>query len=57
MSSGGISALVHVLQDGSSRAKAAAVELLLGFALDGVDTQEWIAAAPGAVSSLVDLLR
>lgn len=48
---------MHVLQDGSSRAKAAAVELLLGFALDGVDNQEWMGAAPGGIPSLVDLLR
>ena len=57
MAAGGISALVHSLQEGSSRAKAAAVELLLGFAMDGVDNQEWIGAAPGAIPSLVDMLR
>ena len=57
VAAGGISALVHSLQEGSSRAKAAAVELLLGFAMDGVDNQEWIGAAPGAIPSLVDMLR
>ncbi len=57
MAAGGISALVHSLQEGSSRAKAAAVELLLGFAMDGVDNQEWIGAAPGAIPALVDMLR
>jgi hypothetical protein len=54
---GGISALVSALQDGSSRAKAAASRLLLGFAAEGPESQEWIAAAPGAVDGLVDLLR
>lgn len=54
---GGISALVSALQDGSSRAKAAASRLLLGFAAEGPDVQEWIAAAPGAIAALVDLLR
>ena len=57
VASGGISALVQALQDGSSRAKASAVELLLGFAMDGHDNQEWIGAAPGAIAALVDLLR
>lgn len=55
--SGGISALVSALQDGSMRAKAAASRLLLGFAAEGPDAQEWIAAAPGAIAALVDLLR
>ncbi len=55
--SGGISALVSALQDGSMCAKAAASRLLLGFAAEGPDAQEWIAAAPGAIAALVDLLR
>ena len=54
---GGISALVAALQDGSMRAKGAASRLLLGFAVEGGEAQEWIAAAPGAVAALVDLLR
>ena len=37
--------------------QAAASRLLLGFAAEGPDSQEWIAAAPGAVPALVDLLR
>mmetsp|Transcript_18613 Transcript_18613/g.56177 ORF Transcript_18613/g.56177 Transcript_18613/m.56177 type:complete len:1043 (+) Transcript_18613:379-3507(+) len=57
LSAGGISALVKALQDGSMRAKAASSKLLLGFAVEGPDSQEWISAAPGAVSALVDLLR
>ena len=57
VASGGISALVQALHDGSLRAKAAAVQLLQGFAMDGVDNQEWIGAAPGAIAALVDLLR
>lgn len=54
---GGISALVSALQDGSMRAKAAASRLLLGFAAEGPESQEWIAAAPGSIAALVDLLR
>lgn len=57
LSAGGISALVRALQEGNLKAKAAASRLLLLFAAEDSNSQEWIAAAPGAVAALVDLCR